>query len=128
MIKAKRAPARRKPYRSSCGLCVPCGDELDFYWLRGQDSNLRPTGYEPVELTYCSTARYIVSLTVGFHLYDISASSAHDAHEAETFRRHGLGKFLSAMGAKYEIAPVDYTLTGRYSGLDVHRVRNTVQI
>ena len=26
--------------------------------LRGQDSNLRPFGYEPNELTNCSTARF----------------------------------------------------------------------
>ena len=30
-----------------------------FGWLRGRDSNPRPSGYEPDELTYCSTPQYV---------------------------------------------------------------------
>src|SRR5699024_7369617 len=35
---------------------------LFFYSLRGQDLNLRPSGYEPDELPNCSTPRRVITL------------------------------------------------------------------
>jgi hypothetical protein len=49
--KAKRRPFGRRIFSSKLLFL------LDILWLRGQDLNLRPLGYEPNELPGCSTPR-----------------------------------------------------------------------
>src|SRR5579863_107121 len=39
------------------GRSLRTGPDLHFLWWRGEDLNLRPSGYEPDELPDCSTPR-----------------------------------------------------------------------
>ena len=47
----------RKHLVSETGCLCKLLNCMDLIWLRGEDLNLRPSGYEPDELPGCSTPR-----------------------------------------------------------------------
>ena len=57
--KYQHALAKMGPTESLWGKSVTYVSGIDppWFWLRGEDLNLRPSGYEPDELPNCSTPR-----------------------------------------------------------------------
>jgi hypothetical protein len=51
---------RRRPKPVGLRACEASGSLNVGFWLRGQDLNLGPSGYEPDELPGCSTPRWCV--------------------------------------------------------------------
>jgi hypothetical protein len=75
---------------------------LGLDWLRGQDLNLRPSGYEPDELPGCSTPRRGVFALVFFPADADVARSGQEWPEGVVIVR---GKSLSLAGPATTYSP-----------------------
>ena len=67
--------------------------ELTGHELRGQDLNLRPSGYEPDELPDCSTPRYNIKFWLGGEGFEPSKQFAADL-QSVPFGHSGIHQYL----------------------------------
>src|SRR5690554_1401355 len=82
------------------------------HWLRGQDLNLRPSGYEPDELPGCSTPRcfvlreWLLSRSGGDLLSHVLRRSTIGADALNGRVRDGIGCLASAVATRPGKKPV----------------------